>query len=269
MNDMHNGPQVLRQMEAGGINSVFEEFEDIEYALRRREENIIALKQSHHEKAHALAKKLGACEKGERCRSGACPVCYRLFRRNMILETVSVFPRLDNLCLVTWQCWPDSIPNHKLHEFTDRDLLRIKNRFFQLFKRLGVTHSIIGSFEMVYLPETDYWRPHFHAVTSRENREVLENFRRYLQKKKHPRNSAPLHVLDINKTPVYAIGYVFKSEWGQKSMRNGGLRVATQRLLDEKLVNALLALDRLGMRKKLFLHKCKSYQEKDYLIFVA
>ena len=187
----------------------------------------------------------------------------------MIFETVGVFPRLDNLCLVTWQCSSDNVTNDKLCEFDNSDLLRIKNRFFQAFKRLNVTHPIVGNFEMVYLPETESWRPHFHAVTSRDNSEVLEDFRRYLQKKKHPRNSAPLHVININKTPVHAIGYLFKAEWVQKPMRNGSLRFATPRLAGERHVNALLKLDQLGMKKKLFLHKCKSYPNNDRLILLV
>ncbi|NEX19910.1 hypothetical protein G3480_06200 [Thiorhodococcus mannitoliphagus] len=187
----------------------------------------------------------------------------------MIYQTIHALLGLDNLLLVTWQCSSDDIPNDKLPEFDGLDLLRIKNRNFQKFKRLNVEYPIIGSFEMAYLPEKDSWRPHFHAVTSCGNRDVLEHFRVYLQKQKHPRNTAPLHIIPITKTPVAAIGYLFKSEWKQKPSRVLGLRYTTQRLVGERLVNALLALDRLGMRKKLFLHKCKSYRRGRHLIFVA
>jgi len=263
-----NGRELATTIQRDGLNNFFEQFEDLEMAKNNRNEAIKALRKVNTKDCRILIKKLSSCKKGNRCNSGACPVCYRLFRKNVINQTIKIQSDMNKLNLVTWQCQKDNVPNEQLIDFTEKDLTRIKNRFYQVFKRLEIPYLLIASFEMVYLPDEKSWRPHFHCITSQENIEHLDNvFRKYLLKN-YGTKPTPLNIKKITKDHVYAIGYLFKSSWEQKVVRTGKLNYQSKKLTGNLLVNSLLALDRLAIRKKLFLHKCKSYKKNSRLFFL-
>jgi len=93
-----------------------EKFETLEVAKKRRQKCIAHLMAlTNNEKAQVPATKLLSCRKSARCRSGACPVCMRLYRLRWIKECCKLLAQLGDVYRVSMILDHASLEPDSLH----------------------------------------------------------------------------------------------------------------------------------------------------------
>jgi hypothetical protein len=132
----------------------------------------------HHVRAGVVADRLDACEPRNRCFSGACPECCRLFQRAIVRSSKHFISTLQS-------------PNQELVAITivQRTAIRspgqlhslsISNMQRQLkyaLDKLGIT-AAIGGIDFSYNEDYDvgyspFWCPHFYLITATKDRGEL------------------------------------------------------------------------------------------------
>lgn len=260
---VYPGRRLARKIKDTGI--YFPKFETLKKAKKDRVTWVKALKGSKNPNKVKLAGKLKKCKKHNRCGSGACPICYRLYRKRMILETIKVIPDLHAIMLGTLIFYNEILLKNELQSFSQKDMKRLINRIQQQLKRLSIQTPLIGSFEFVYSPKHQVWIPHLHFIALTSEPEELDPLRPYLLKNSRNQTIAkkplPLKLEHITEEYASTIGYCYKSSWNRRTRNKNGKKD----LVGKRLTDSLLALDRLGMREKLFLFKFKSVKTKSGL----
>ncbi|KZY52456.1 hypothetical protein A3735_06080 [Oleiphilus sp. HI0061] len=260
--EIYPGKQLAKSIREDGIYGVFPEFETFNDSKRKKKKVIKALRSSKSPRKIRLARKLKNCRKNKRCGSGACPICYQKFRKRMIWATAKVIPNLHAVMFGTLVFFDDAIQKNELRSFSLKDMKRLINRIQQQLRRLKIQTPLIGSFEFAYSPDDQIWIPHLHFIALTNRGKDLKPLRPYLLKNSRNQtfaeNPKPLKLKHITKKYAYTIGYCYKSSWERKISDRYGDKSLSGKLLTD----SLLAFDKLGMRKKLFLFKFKSVETK-------
>ncbi len=130
-------------------------------------------------KATVLAHRLESCEPNQRCLSGACPECGRLFQRWFVRRSRKFIakhisrPEHD---LVAVSIVPSS-PAAGLGQLLTVDIVNLQRRLKYTLKKAdldvalaGIDFSFNEDHEQKYLP---FWSPHFYLITSTEHKKML------------------------------------------------------------------------------------------------
>jgi hypothetical protein len=169
--------------------------------------------------AKKLADLIGGCDKGKRCRSGACPICLRRWRR-WLAGTVSELIAMDD---VNWRAVslvpPDLVfPVGKLDQFKP---VKFKDRLRKQLQRSGISGAtVIGGIDLVVQHFDDgrdpIWHPHAYLLVRKRGKKAI---RRALEKRYPgtPDTPRPLRVATVDKDELLKpTTYAFKSTFKQR-----------------------------------------------------
>jgi hypothetical protein len=130
-------------------------------------------------KAVVLAHRLETCEPEQRCLSGACPECGRLFQRWFVRRSKKFIAKhffrpkhdLVALSIVPWG------PTASLGQLHTINVGNLRRRLKYTFKKAdldialgGIDFSFNEDYEQKYMP---LWSPHFYLITSTKHRKTL------------------------------------------------------------------------------------------------
>jgi len=193
-------------------------FETRSLADDRRDDLINVLIAGNAE-AKELALLLGRCDKGDRCRSAACFVCLRQWRRWFAGTVAELIAEDDFEWRAVSLVPPDLIfPVGKLNQFEPN---KFKDRLRKQLERSNISGAtVIGGIDFVVQHFADgrgpAWHPHTYLLVRRRGknaiREALEDIY-----PSTPDTSRPLRIKNIKKEEVLKPAtYAFKSKFKQR-----------------------------------------------------
>jgi hypothetical protein len=193
-------------------------FETASLAHDRRDDLINVLIVGDAE-AKKLAVLLGGCEKGHRCRSAACFVCLRQWRRWFAGTVAGLIAEDDFSWRVVSLVPPDLVfPVGKLHQFEPN---KLKDRLRKQLERSDISDAtVIGGIDFVVQHFADgrdpVWHPHAYLLVRRRGKKAIRHALEdtYPSTPDTPR---PLRVAKIDKPEVLKpTTYAFKSKFKQR-----------------------------------------------------
>lgn len=205
-----------------------------------------------------LAQRLALCNPKERCRSAACPVCFREYRKVMFKELHAFYNQHKDWRFVTLIFYSDALTSRELF-FWDPAML--KKRLGRRLKRAGIYGPAIGSFEVDFHTDQQRWLPHVHLLIPWD-KEGFEELHETMIKPPDMQTrpgitSKPMDVRCI-KSPPGAFTYLFKSYCSRIDRytdKTGKTRTSRKRRLrgvEHRL--SLTLMDRLGFGGIRFLY---------------
>src|SRR6266478_1230186 len=244
-----------------------------EFAYKERVKRIKFLRKhgKTDPKAAVLAHRLESCESDQRCLSGACPECGRLFQRWFVrrskkfiakqisrpkheLVAVSVVP-FDFLVR------PGYLSALNMRNFIRREKVKLKNAGVDV--ALGaIDFSFNEDHEQKYLP---FWCPHFYLITSTKHRKTLrKKLRKLFSKTKeipHPvwiprfHNNAYRRSYALKMKFIRRIGYweIRKRKGKVGKYRNAG----PDKLRAAERLELFMYLDQIGFADRVFFLNAK------------
>ena len=197
------------------------------------------------------------------CGSGACPVCFRAYRKNMITKALKLHDKHPELKVVTLIFYEDAISSK---DFMRWDVSKLLNKLRRQLGRIGVRGPIVGSFDIDYHDDIKRWLPHFHLLIPNDEGE-LKALRRYMNKGKNMLREGVKNrpmLLQKIKDPSKQISYLFKSYWSHIDhyLKDGARGTKKKRLKQRQFAISLVKLDQLGLKGGLFLYGLRESKGK-------
>jgi hypothetical protein len=169
--------------------------------------------------AKKLADLIGGCDKGKRCRSGACPICLRRWRRWFAGTVAGLIAEDDVNWWVASLVPPDLVfPIGKLDQF---EPAKFKDRLRKQLQRSKISDATaIGGIDLAVQHFDDgrgeVWHPHAYLLIRKRGKKAIHRAltRFYPSTDDTPR---PLRVKKIDKTDLLKpTTYAFKSTFKQR-----------------------------------------------------
>ena len=240
------------------IRELVGDFETVGAAKAERDLRVRHLRTAGSIEHRRLADKLESCIPNARCRSAACPICYRRLRMwfsGAVLELLSEIPDPIAATLIPGG---QAVPTGDLRDFSPKrfgDMLR------QQLRRAGAgSHIIVGGIDGDYDEIHQVWQPHFHFVAPAALKPTLDELRDRFYPKSD-RVYRPVLTQPVN-DPARQVSYCVKSFWPQKAryLDGAGKERTSPRRLDKALhVDWLVWRDRFPLADFLFLHGVRRY----------
>lgn len=187
-----------------------------------------------------LANKLEMCR--GRCQSLACPVCTRRYRRWMYSRMCRLFQNSTDLVVITIVSVRDKIRKENLYDYP---ISRIKNRYYQVLRRMGFKGVAIGAVDIDFLQHEQVYQAHIHFVAMGMTKQQIQQLRMVV-KNKPDEMERPLKVQKLKDMPQQ-LTYVIKFLWRRKercSNQNIGGVTRKVRLYREEHKKSLVKMDR-------------------------
>jgi hypothetical protein len=220
-------------------------------------------------KAQILANRLESCGSGERCLSGACPECGRLFQRWFVRRSRKFVAKHINLpwnhlvavSIVPWT------PTARKGQLYTVDVVNLQRRLKDALKKANIDIALGGidfSFNEddneQYVP---FWCPHFYLITSTGHKKTLRKKLRnlFLQSEGIPR---PVKISDFDNR-AYCRSYALKMTFNRRvgywktKERNGELSqcrdTSGQRLRAAERLELFIYLDQIGLGPRIIFRR--------------
>lgn len=235
-----------------------------EFAYHERLKRIKFLRKH---KAAVLAHRLESCELDQKCLSGACPECGRLFQRWFVrrskkfiakhisrpkheLVAVSIVPS-DFLAR------PGYLSALNMRNFIRRAKLKLKEAGIDV--ALGaIDFSLNEDREQKYLP---FWSPHFYLITSTADKATLKKkLRRLFSKTKEvPRPAKITSFKNIARRRSYALKMNFKRRIGYNDIKKirKCRNTSRDKLRAAERFELFIYLDLVGLADRVFFLSAK------------
>jgi hypothetical protein len=230
-----------------------ERFETVPEAAGRRTALIRHL-GAYDDIGAALAKKLAACREGGRCRSGACPVCLRLCRIEVLREGLQVLeskPHWFRASIV-----PASV-NAPLGDLNRSDLTMIVKTTRKRLERCFPDGTVVIGGVDISLNTKDNanptWQPHLYLLVEGELiADIIYRLRRAFPPEPSARRPYNFRQIISHRRPLT---YCFKSVFVRRSeyQVDGRSRIKDQPLTGEQAAELALFLDHYPIGERLIL----------------
>jgi hypothetical protein len=190
------------------------EFETYAAAGRERIRRVRWLAKSSVPGAHALAARLSACARDDRCLSPTCPLCVgrtRIWFYGEIARVLDLQRRAGwadiRLVTLVHQDW--IIPTTEIMRFNPKLLVdRVRHQFL----RAETTGAIvIGAVHGEFDQQRQCWQPHLHLIAQGLSEKSVNLIRH-----RHYRRSTNIYrpmLVQPLENPAKQISYLFKSYW--------------------------------------------------------
>jgi hypothetical protein len=245
----------------------------VEFAYHERLKRIKFLRKhgKTDPKAAVVARRLGSCESDQRCLSGACPECGRLFQRWFVRRSKKfiakhIFRPKHDLVAVSIVPWG---PTVGLGQLLKVNVGNLQRRLKYTLKKAdldialgGIDFSFNEDYEQKYLP---FWSPHFYLITSTADKAILKKslFKLFSKTKEIPR---PIKISPFrNKADrrSYTLKMNFRRRIGYWEIKNikGKIRkcrnTSRDKLRAAERVELFVYLDLIGFADRVFFLSAK------------
>jgi hypothetical protein len=212
-------------------------------------------------KAEALADRLESCEPEQRCLSGACPECGRLFQRWFVRRSRSFIAKhidlpwnyLVAVSIVPWT------PTVGLGQLFTVDAGNLQRRLKDALKKADIDVAL-GAIDLSFNEDygekyEPFWSPHFYLITSTADKKMLgKNLRALFRRSDEiPRPVKILTFRNNARRRSYALKMTFNRRIGYWEIRErgGGTRkcrnTSRQKLRTAERVELFVYLDQIGL----------------------
>jgi hypothetical protein len=227
-------------------------------------------------RAATIADQLEACEPGNRCASGTCPECGRLFQRWFVRKSRKFMERYLNkpstdLIAITIIPTDPIIRPGKLNELSIENSRR-RPKYAMKKANIG---TAIGGIDFSFNEDKTsryepFWSVHYYVVLATENRERLKGL---LQCSFRPSISTPRPIKITSfqnsaRRRSYILKMKFDRRIGYDQLKQNGNEFRTCRNTSRDKLRAaerlelLLYLDRIGLAKRVIFRNCKPINSK-------
>jgi hypothetical protein len=185
-------------------------FETADEAVSERNLRMRHLRRAGIPEATWLAQELASCTLGVRCRSAACPICYRRFRRWWVGNTLQLLRGIPSLVHATLVHAEDAV---SLGRIQDISLGNMADALRQRLRRAGLRGIVIGGIDGEYDVAHGVWQPHYHLIFPAVSVPSFEVLRRY-----YPSDGRVYRPVLVQPAHDRAqqISYCVKGYWPQK-----------------------------------------------------
>jgi hypothetical protein len=214
-----------------------------------------------------IADRLSSCEHGERCLSGACTECHKLFQRWCVRHSDGVIDGNQNKELVAITIIPSDplVRPGELHNFSVANMhRRIKYALLKAEVDVaigGVDYSFNEHADEKYPP---HWCPHVHLIAATENKKRL---RAALRESFSHNDSVPYPIcIKSFDNSAYGWSYIWKSAcirrvgYYEQSDKGGDQENSNTRgdkLRVKERLELFLHLDQVGLASRIMLYGAK------------
>lgn len=211
------------------------------------------------------------CKAKKRCKSAACPVCFREQRVRLVTTLLEYPQKRPKWRFVTIVMYADYLTDEQLRSF---DVSKFKDKFRKLLEKAGIEGPVIGGIEPDYHESEQKWLPVLHLLVPKD-KTALGVLRNLLKK----RNKGHIRSAGTKKRPMLVkkvkergslYTYLFKSYWVQVSIysdKAGKSRTMKKRLPKKQLVLSLETLHRIGFENLTFTYKVKKTPVSRAILF--
>ncbi len=231
-------------------------FETPRAARAERDLRVVHLRRASIPGALRLAVTLAKCRPDARCRSAACPICCRRFRRWWTGAVLTFFRDVPGLVHVTLVHAGDAVGPSGLAAVSPG---RLADATRQRLRRAGVGGVVLGGLDGDFDPANGVWQPHFHFLGAVDPASGFDALRGEFPS--GGRVYRPVLVQPVGDRAAQA-SYGAKSYWPQRQRyldRNGDERTRKRRLDEALHVAWLLWRARFSFTDFLFLQGVRRY----------
>jgi hypothetical protein len=168
--------------------------------------------------ASKVAEQLAACRKGRRCGSGACPVCLRRYRRQLVRGARQIFRANADWTRASIIAADLKVPGGALHTLDlDKAVKRIRKRLERAAPCLRDA-VVFGGVDLSFNVENNgagYWQAHLYLLIAGKRNTALK---KAVREAFPPEPSAPrpYRFRTVDNAPA-AVTYVFKAIFSRRS----------------------------------------------------
>jgi hypothetical protein len=247
----------------------------VEQAEEQRHQRVRFLRKHarHRPEAKIVADRLYHCNSLQRCFSGACPICGRLFQRWFVRATKPFIRKhlsIENRDLLAISLIPTS-PRIKPGELSQFSITDLHRRFKYAMDKVKIS-SAIGGIDFSFNEDQEgkfkpFWNLHLYAISTGEKERLSQQLKTIVQYSNAvPR---PKRVTSFENKALrrsYALKMYFERRIGYDEIksRNGKRRkcrnTKRDRLLVAQRLELYLFLDRIGFAERVFFRGTKPVQ---------
>jgi hypothetical protein len=225
-------------------------------------------------KAGVVAERLEQCNSQQRCFSGACPLCGRLFQRWFVQATKPFIRKhlnIENRGLLAISLIPTS-PRIKPGELSQFSITDLHRRFKYAMDKADIGRAI-GGIDFSFNEDQEckfkpFWNVHLYAITSGEKKRLSRQLKGIVQYSRAiPR---PKRVMSFENKALrrsYALKMYFERRIGYDEIksRNGKRRkcrnTKPDRLLAAQRLELFIYLEKIGFAERVFFREAKPVQK--------
>jgi hypothetical protein len=234
------------------------------YDERFRRIKFLRKHSNTHPDALVVAKRLESCKPEQRCLSGACPECGRLFQRWFVRRSRKFIARdiaLPGNSLVAVSIVPyyRIIPPGQLSVL---DIAKLQRRLKYTLKKTKITVAL-GGIDFSFNEDRQgkyppFWCPHFYLITSTENKKKLGDKLRQIYRKSEgvPRPVKISSFKNIARRRSYALKMIFYRRVGYHQIKNNNGKsrkcrnTSRQKLRAAERLELYTYLDKIGLASR-------------------